>query len=245
MHGAPEHTDELRGRFARNVAPWWHTALIAALLVGSSLLSARAAHHNAVAAHHVVRYVAGICAEFVLLLITWWGLRLKRVRFTELLGFRRGFAALAEDVGAAAVFWTAAVVVLAAIGLSLRAAGLSSPQKTLMAIAPSTPLEVLLWVMLSLSAGFCEEFVFRGYLLRQFSSLRAGLWLGVVCSSLLFGISHGYEGAAGMIAIAAYGAMFCMLAIVRGSLRPGMLAHAWHDIFTGMMLALARHFHAL
>jgi membrane protease YdiL (CAAX protease family) len=114
-----------------------------------------------------------------------------------------------------------------------------------MAIAPRTPLEVLLWMVLSCSAGFCEEFVFRGYLLRQFSSVGAGLWLGVLCSSLLFGISHGYEGAAGMIAITAYGAMFCALVFVCRSLRPGMIAHAWHDIFSGAMLALLRHFHPL
>jgi membrane protease YdiL (CAAX protease family) len=135
--------------------------------------------------------------------------------------------------------------VLAVIGLSLKAVGLSAPQKTLMAIAPRTPLEVLLWMVLSCSAGFCEEFVFRGYLLRQFSSVGAGLWLGVLCSSLLFGISHGYEGAAGMIAITAYGAMFCTLVFVCRSLRPGMIAHAWHDIFSGAMLALLRHFHPL
>jgi membrane protease YdiL (CAAX protease family) len=150
-----------------------------------------------------------------------------------------------EDVLAAGVFWIAAVIVLAVIGLSLKAVGLSAPQKTLMAIAPRTPLEVLLWMVLSCSAGFCEEFVFRGYLLRQFSSVGAGLWLGVLCSSLLFGISHGYEGAAGMIAITAYGAMFCTLVFVCRSLRPGMIAHAWHDIFSGVMLALLRHFHPL
>jgi hypothetical protein len=48
-----------------------------------------------------------------------------------------------------------------------------------------------------------------------------------------------------MIAITAYGALFCGLAILRRSLRPGMIAHAWHDIFSGAMLALAHHLHAL
>jgi hypothetical protein len=198
-----------------------------------------------VAAHHVARYGLGICMEWALLLLVWWGLRMKRVRLEELLGFRRGFDELMEDLLAAGVFWIAAVIVLAVIGLSLKAVGLSAPQKTLMAIAPRTPLEVLLWMVLSCSAGFCEEFVFRGYLLQQFSSVGAGLWLGVLCSSLLFGISHGYEGAAGMIAITAYGAMFCTLVFVCRSLRPGMIAHAWHDIFSGVMLALLRHFHPL
>jgi membrane protease YdiL (CAAX protease family) len=234
-----------RKRMVVAVAPWWHTAAIAVLLVSVSLLSARAAHGDALAAHHAGRYLFGIGSEWALLLFTWWGLRMKRVRFAELLGFRIGLQAFAEDVGTAALFWCAALIVLTAIGLVLRAVNLSAPEKTLMAIAPRTPREMLLWIALAGSAGVCEEFVFRGYFLRQFASVSAGLWLGVVCSSLLFGVSHGYEGPAGMIAITAFGAMFCALAIMRGSLRPGMMAHAWHDIFSGAMLALLRHFYPL
>lgn len=235
----PECPDEV------SVAPWWHTALIVSVLAGASLLGARSAHRGAGAEHHVARYSIGILMEWSLLLVTWFGLRIRRIRIAQLLRFRSGFESLMEDVGAAAVFWLLAVLVLTAIGALLRAVGLSAPQKTLMAMAPRTPLEVLLWLLLSCSAGFCEEFVFRGYLLCQFSSTGAGVWLGVLCSSVLFGISHGYEGAAGMIAITAYGAMFCVLVFVRRSLRPGMMAHAWHDIFSGVMLALGRHFHLL
>jgi membrane protease YdiL (CAAX protease family) len=244
MHeGAAEAIAEAEIRLTRAVAPWWHTAILLLLLASTSLLGVRAAHRDSVAAHHVGRYLTGICAEWVLLLLTWLGLRMRRVRIAELLGFRRGWDALGEDVGAAAVFWIAAIVVLAMIGLALKAAGLSGPQKTLMGIAPQSSVELLLWVMLSMSAGFCEELVFRGYFLRQFASIGAGLWIGVACSSLLFGVSHGYEGAAGMIAITAYGALFCVLTILRKSLRPGMIAHAWHDIFSGVMLMLLGHFH--
>lgn len=246
MHDVPPETTPAPGsHVATAVAPWWHTALIVLLLVGGSVLSGRQAHSEALGAHHVFRYVFGICAEWGLLLLVWWGLRLRRVAMAELLGFRRGFHALVEDVGAAAVFWTAAVIILAAIGMLLRSMHMSAPQKTLMAIAPRTPLELLLWMVLSLSAGFCEEFVFRGYFLRQFVSVGGGWWLGVACSSVLFGLSHGYEGGAGMIAITAYGAMFCLLVLARNSLRPGMIAHAWHDIFSGVMLALLQHFHVL
>ena len=168
---------------------------------------------------------------------------MKRIPVAELLGFRRGLRAWAQDLGAAMVFWIAAIMILAIVGLSLRLAHLSSAQKAITELAPRNGLEMLLWVALSLSAGFCEEFLFRGYFLRQFSSPIHRLWLGVVISSLLFGISHGYEGAAGMIAICIYGALFCVLAISRNSLRPGMIAHAWHDIFTGAALVLLRHAH--
>src|SRR5215469_526066 len=80
-----------------------------------------------------------------------------------------------------------------------------------------------------------------GYLLQQFAGAGRSIWAGVVISSLLFGIAHGYEGASGVIAITIYGALFCVLTIKRGSLRPGMMAHAWHDIFSGIALMLLRH----
>jgi hypothetical protein len=66
----------------------------------------------------------------------------------------------------------------------------------------------------------------------------------VLASSLIFGVAHGYEGASGIIAITVYGAMFCLLTIKRDSLRPGMMAHAWHDIFSGIALMLLKHAHA-
>lgn len=223
------------------VAPWWHTALLILLLVGVSFLNARQAGSGGLATHHAQRYAASILAEWVLFLLTWWGLSMQRVSIREVIGFRPGLRAWMQDLGAGLVFWIAAVIVLAIVSLSLRLAHLSSAQRAIAELAPRNAGEMLLWIGLSVSAGFCEEFLFRGYFLRQFSSPIHRLWLGVVVSSLLFGISHGYEGAAGMIAISVYGALFCALAILRRSLRPGMIAHAWHDIFTGAALVLLRH----
>ncbi|MGA7522556.1 MAG: CPBP family intramembrane glutamic endopeptidase [Acidobacteriaceae bacterium] len=195
--------------------------------------------------HHAARYGLTILSELVLLLLAWWGLRMRRVPMAEVLQFQRGWRAWMDDLVAAAVFWLASAAILVAIGLALRVAHLAIPEKTVMALAPRTGLELLLWIALSITAGFCEEFVFRGYFLRQFSSLGAGVGLGLLASSLLFGVSHGYEGAAGMIAITVYGALFCVLVLLRRSLRPGMMAHAWHDIFSGVMLAVLRHVHPL
>jgi uncharacterized protein len=118
-------------------------------------------------------------------------------------------------------------------------------QKTVIALAPQSVWEAVLWVALSITAGVVEEFVFRGYLLQQFASLGGKLWIGVVASSLLFGSAHGYEGIGSMILIVAYGAMFCVLTIQRKSLRAGMMAHAWHDSITGIALTIAKHIHAI
>jgi membrane protease YdiL (CAAX protease family) len=223
------------------VAPYWHTALLAGLLIGISALSVHQAHRPGLTAHHSARYLTGIVSEWALLLLTWWGVRLRHRPFADLIGFRRGWRALAQDFAAAGVFWIAALVILAAVAVVLRLLHLRVPQQALHALAPGNAREMLLWILLSLSAGFCEECVFRGYFLRQLSSPLHRVWIGVLGSSLLFGISHGYEGAAGMIAITVYGALFCALALALRSLRPGMIAHAWHDIFSGVMLLLLRH----
>jgi uncharacterized protein len=230
---------------ASAVAPWWHTALIVLIVAGGSLLNSRPAHVSGLAAHHARRYLSGIAVEWVLFLLVWWGLRLRRVALAEILGFRRGLRAWSEDFVAAGVFWVISLMVLACIGILAQLLHLGAPQKALAAMAPRSAQEMLLWIALSCTAGFVEEFAFRGYLLRQFAAPAHALWLGVFGSSLIFGIAHAYEGAAGMIAIAAYGALFCGLAILRRTLRPGMIAHAWHDIFSGAMLALAHHFHFL
>ena len=40
--------------------------------------------------------------------------------------------------------------------------------------------------------------------------------------------------------IAVYGLLFGILAEWRKSLRPGILTHAWHDVFTGVVASLLR-----
>jgi uncharacterized protein len=158
-----------------------------------------------------------------------------------------------RDFGVAMIFWLMAVMALAALATVLRLMHLLSAQKAVVELAPQGGVEIAVWLVLCTSAGMVEEFVFRGYLLQQFASLgsaaamegqpQRGLWAGILGSSLVFGVSHGYEGVGGMIAITAYGAMFCALAVKRKSLRAGMMAHAWHDSLTGIALAIVKHLH--
>ena len=44
-----------------------------------------------------------------------------------------------------------------------------------------------------------------------------------------------------MLLIVAFGALFSVLRLIRGNLRAGMIAHAWHDFFSGMVLSLIAH----
>ena len=64
----------------------------------------------------------------------------------------------------------------------------------------------------------------------------------VVAQGILFGASHGYQGWRSMAVIAIFGCAFGILAAWRKNLRPGMMAHAWQDLFTGLVLKMLMKF---
>jgi len=99
---------------------------------------------------------------------------------------------------------------------------------------PQRALEILLWVGVSISAGFCEELVFRGYFQKQFETFTHSRWIALFLQAVLFGVAHGYQGLEACVKIACFGALYGLLAVWRGSLRPGMMAHAGGDILSGI-----------
>ena len=231
------------------LAPWWHTALLVLLIIGLSLAGVRQLRTiGDKPLHLVANYTLSIAYEWILAALVLWGIHLRRVPLHQLLGERRaGAKAWLADIGAALVYWAVAISVLAVLGnLLVKLSGSHiDPQKigdVTQKLAPTTPLEMLLFLVLSLSAGFCEELIFRGYLQQQFARMGHRLWVGVALSAMVFGGAHGYEGIAGVLLIAAYGAMFGVLALWRRGLRTGMIAHAWHDSVSGVALVLLRHY---
>lgn len=87
---------------------------------------------------------------------------------------------------------------------------------------------------MSVSAGICEKLVFRGYFQRQFQVFTHSKWIALFLQAALFGISHGYQGLEASVKIALFGALYGLFALWRGSLRPGMIAHAGGDILSGI-----------
>jgi uncharacterized protein len=62
----------------------------------------------------------------------------------------------------------------------------------------------------------------------------------VILQAILFGISHGYQGFRAIIMIILFGFLFGILALWRKSLRPGMILHAWSDIYAGYLFQFMR-----
>jgi uncharacterized protein len=98
-------------------------------------------------------------------------------------------------------------------------------------LLPQGILESLAWLPLALSAGFCEELAFRGYLQKQFQAITGSAGWAILIQALVFGMGHLYEGVAQVARIVLFGVLFGLLALWRKNLRPGMIAHAWSDIF--------------
>ena len=189
---------------------------------------------------HVLFYAFTIVWEFILLGLVYLGARLARLTFRELIGGRwNRFEDFLLDVVIAAGFWIVSDMVLVGLGylLGLSKAGQTDEVRQLLqTLAPHNVRELIVWILLSSTAGFCEEIIFRGYLQRQLASMLGNVWGGMLVSAAVFGLSHAYEGHRRMLLIAIYGALFGTLAILRKSLRPGMMAHAWHDSFAGVGL---------
>ncbi|HEX4632076.1 MAG TPA: type II CAAX endopeptidase family protein [Chthoniobacterales bacterium] len=103
-------------------------------------------------------------------------------------------------------------------------------------LLPTTFLESIAWIVVSLAAGFCEEAVYRGYLQRQLWSVTNNLPLALVLQALIFACGHIYQGWRPAIVTAIYGLVFGLVAAWRRSIIPGAIAHAIVDILGGFRL---------
>ncbi|HEY5800331.1 MAG TPA: CPBP family intramembrane glutamic endopeptidase [Burkholderiaceae bacterium] len=102
-------------------------------------------------------------------------------------------------------------------------------------LLPVAAAERRWWVALSLSAGVCEEIVFRGLAQQLLHGQPHGAWhvslsLAWLLGALLFGLCHVYQGPAGIAKTALAGLMFGLLAILTGSLLLPVLLHVLVDL---------------
>jgi len=96
-------------------------------------------------------------------------------------------------------------------------------------VAPQNGVEALAFLAAALTAGFVEEFVFRGYLQRQCQALFGSTILASVVQVLIFTQGHFYQGWRRLVPVFLIGALLTVVALWRKSLLPGMMAHAIGD----------------
>jgi hypothetical protein len=220
------------------VAPRWHTGLFVALFLTLAVSGAffqreaRAQPGRVLEHPHVVPlYLSLIAGEWGLFLYMWKGLRRSGTKLRELIGGRwRHLKDVAIDASLAIGLWTVWMIVEKGWDRWFGFGHAASIQTFL----PRHGVALLLWIGVSVSAGICEEVVFRGYFQRQFEVFTHSKWIALFLQAILFGISHGYQGLEACVKIAIFGALYGLFALWRGSLRPGMVAHAGSDILGGI-----------
>ncbi len=106
------------------------------------------------------------------------------------------------------------------------------------ALIPRTRTEARLFVGVALTAGICEEVLYRGYLLWYIDGF---LERGVAVSAAIvaFGVAHAYQGVRGMALTGIVGGVSMALYLLTGSLIASIVLHAATDLANGHMARVA------
>lgn len=228
------------GRYGRIASPV-HTILVLVALGAWAVWGKFLADQMRAAVNpdRVKLYASTLGFELLMFALVILGVRLHGSSLSVVLGDRwQSVRQVLRDIGIAAAFWIASGLLLVLLSKLLRADGMGRNMQFLL---PQGRMQMAMWIALSITAGICEETIFRGYLQRQFIALMKNAPVGIVLSAAAFGAAHAYQGLRMVVLIGLYGAMFGILAHWRKSVRPGMIAHAWQDSFSGVLGSLMKH----
>jgi membrane protease YdiL (CAAX protease family) len=170
--------ETLRDERAKPVASYSHTAALLGLMFVSLAVpfalqrhAANGVQRNAasVRPNLIPGFLLSLAFDWGIFFYAWTGVKQKGGSLAALSAGRwLPMSELLRDIGIAIPFWV--VWELVAHGTTMLLA--PSPAKASdVWITPRGIPEVGLWIAVSCSAGFCEEVIFRGYLLRQFGAL--------------------------------------------------------------------------
>ena len=222
---------------SETIASKRHTIIMVMILLVISLsslsLSNSSTDNAADNSSKIILYLAVALGEWALVYYIWIGIRkLKRISLTTLISGKDKLDFTLNDLFIGLSFWVIANIILYIIKYVL---GLPFISNTNQHLLPATLPEYIAFFILSLSAGFCEEIIYRGYFQKQFCALFRKKWIAVFLQGFLFGISHGYQGIKYIAVLFVYGILFGLLVELVKNLKPSILAHSWQDIFSGII----------
>jgi membrane protease YdiL (CAAX protease family) len=219
-------TEPRSDRFDRVASPWHTFVVLGAIGVLVFWGRLRADQMRAAAnPDRVALYEHTILFEWLTLGLVLVGVWLGGSSLRSVLGNRwRSVRDFLRDAGIGLLFLVTTIVVTSILG------GHGGGDKAIQFLLPRGGVELALWIVLSITAGICEEAVYRGYLQKQFMALTKNAPAGIVISAIVFGLAHSYQGFARASLIGVTGAMAGILAYWRRSVRPGMIAHSLQDV---------------
>jgi membrane protease YdiL (CAAX protease family) len=97
---------------------------------------------------------------------------------------------------------------------------------------PHDARELRWFAAVAVTAGVCEELLYRGFLLWYLQN-----WVpiapAIAAAAIIFGAGHFYQGARGMIMTGVVGAFLAAVYVLTGSLYASMVIHALMDLHAG------------
>ncbi len=106
------------------------------------------------------------------------------------------------------------------------------PVQSAVALLPRSLPERRLFALVGVTAGVCEEWLYRGFFLAVVAAIAPSLPTGglVVVAAVAFGLAHAYQGGAGVLTTGVLGGVLAALYLQTGSLLLPVLLHAVIDL---------------
>ena len=228
-----EHKDAVQNKL---VAPLWHTWLFMAFLLVPfawipGVANLRTLLKNA---DRVMIYIVDIEIQWLMIGFVCLGLLITRTSIKSLIG---RLWTTAQDVLRDAKLALGFFVI--SIPITLPFIFLGPAYEGTHYYWPRTSPELVAFLVIALGAGIGEEFIFRGYLQKQFFKLTGSMTVAVILQASLFALAHGYDQTiSGIAEKFLFGVLLSLLAMKSGSLLPGMMLHAVQDGLVGILATL-------
>jgi len=101
-------------------------------------------------------------------------------------------------------------------------------------ILPANSVELPPYFALAVTAGVCEEFLYRGFAMAALVRVGIPGWAVVILTAVLFGLAHAYQGRSGILATFVMGVLFGIVRLAYDTLVPVMMMHAAVDLVAGI-----------
>ncbi|MGY1706930.1 type II CAAX prenyl endopeptidase Rce1 family protein [Geodermatophilus sp. SYSU D00697] len=101
-----------------------------------------------------------------------------------------------------------------------------------LALLPRTRAERRLFTVVGVTAGVCEEWLYRGFFLAVVAAVAGGLSTAalVAVAAAAFGLAHAYQGVAGVLTTGVLGGVLAALYLDTGSLLLPVVLHVLIDL---------------
>lgn len=205
------------------------------LLVGLPALAARDVELQASGMEDAAGFRRAVYLSIALSLVVVAGLTWGVVAWQDVPSQELGWRA--DGLEAAALWATAATAAGLALawGVTGAARRFGFRESTLAwLLMPREAGEKRAFLLMAGVGATCEEYVFRGFLLRGLEAWTGSVGVAVTVTAVSFGLAHGYQRLAGIVRATLLGGVLAVPVVWTGSLLPAVVAHFWINAAIGL-----------